>query len=54
MKLIWNKNMYVNTVHVEDLCHVITHLIKEGVPGECLAVIRVLEESDDILQFILG
>ena len=33
MRLIWNKNMYVNTVHVEDLCHAITHLVKDGVPG---------------------
>ena len=34
MKLIWNKNMYVNTVHVEDLCRAITHLLKEGAPGK--------------------
>ena len=34
MKLIWNKNMYVNTVHVEDLCYAVTHLIKDGIPGK--------------------
>ena len=42
MRLIWNKNMYVNTVHVEDLCHAITNLVKDGVPGKLLTCYVVL------------
>ncbi|XP_063675688.1 dTDP-D-glucose 4,6-dehydratase-like [Bolinopsis microptera] len=49
MKLIWNKNMYVNTVHVEDLCHAVTHLIKDGIPGETY---NVVDMGDTILDGI--
>ena len=34
MRLIWSKAMSLNTVHVEDLCLAIAHLISEGQCGE--------------------
>ena len=39
MKLIWNKHMFVNTIHVEDLCAAVTHLTKEGAHGEIYNVV---------------
>ena len=52
MRLIWNKNMYVNTVHVEDLCHAITHLVKDGVPGNLLITLNVKYVEMNFRSFV--
>lgn len=49
MKLIWNKNMYVNTVHVKDTCRAICHLLQVAKPGETY---NVVDTGDTTLDTI--
>lgn len=49
MRLIWSKAMSLNTVHVEDLCLAIAHLISEGQCGE---VYNIVDEGDTSIDMI--
>ncbi|XP_013406133.1 uncharacterized protein LOC106170709 [Lingula anatina] len=43
MKLLWGKDLKMNTVHVDDLCRAIWHLLSHGKTGE---VYNIVDKGD--------